>query len=142
MKKKYTEEYFMKIALNQAKKALKNGDVPIGTIIVKKNKIIARAYNKIEKDNNSTKHAELIAISKASKKNKNWRLDECTLYTTMEPCIMCAGAILNSRIKSVVYGTKNNKNDSKKILNSIEITENICQKECEEILKVFFKKIR
>ena len=92
-------EYYMKIAIKQANKALKYNEVPVGAIIVKNNKIIAKAYNKKEKSNDSTKHAEIIAISKACKKFKNWRLDDCILYVTMEPCMMCSGAIEQSRIK-------------------------------------------
>jgi tRNA(adenine34) deaminase len=83
--------------------------VPVGAVIVKNNKIISKAYNKKEKTKNVTKHAEIIAISKACKKIKNWRLDECEIYVTMEPCMMCCGAIEQSRIKKIIYGVKNEK---------------------------------
>ena len=136
------DEYYMSIAIKLAQKANKSGDVPVGTVIVKNNKIIAKAYNKIEKLKDSTKHAEMIAISKASKKNKSWRLDECTLYTTMEPCLMCCGAIQKSRIKKVVYGIKNENHGYSKILKKIQIQEGICEKEIKKIVQKFFKKIR
>ena len=86
-------EKYMKIALKQAEKALKYNEVPVGCVIVKNNKIIAKAYNKKEKTKNVIQHAEIIAISKACKKIKNWRLDNCEIYITMEPCMMCSGAI-------------------------------------------------
>jgi len=94
---------FVKETIKEAKKALDNGEVPVGAIIVCDNKIIARGYNSKEKDNNVLKHAELSAISKASKKNKDWRLNECVIYTTLFPCPMCASAIQQSRLKKVFY---------------------------------------
>ena len=100
-------EYYMKMALNLAKKALKYNEVPVGAIIVKDGKIIAKAYNKKEKTHNVTKHAEIIVISKACRKLKNWRLENCEIYVTMEPCMMCSGAIEQSRLKKIVYGVKN-----------------------------------
>ena len=98
------DEYYMNLALIQAKKAQKNKEVPVGAIIVKNNKIISKAYNKKEKKKNSIYHAEIIAISKACKKKKNWRLNNCSIYSTLEPCPMCASAIEQSRIKQVIYG--------------------------------------
>lgn len=135
-------EYYMTLALKEAKKALKNKEVPVGTVIVKKNKIIAKAHNKKEKKRDATKHAEIIAISKACKKNKNWRLDDCIIYTTMEPCMMCSGAILQTRIKKIVYGVKNKNYGCSDKLKNVEIISNICEKECKKIIQTFFQKKR
>ena len=103
------DNYFMDLAFKEAKKAFKKNEIPVGCIIVKNNKIISRAYNKKEKNNKTIDHAEIIAITKANKKIKNWRLDNCIMYVTMEPCMMCCGAIEQSRIKKVIYGCKNDK---------------------------------
>ena len=97
---------FMKEAYKEALKALKYDEVPVGAIIVKDNKIIAKAHNKKESKNLAINHAEIIAITKASKKLNTWHLDDCTMYVTLEPCPMCAGALIQSRIKKVVYGAK------------------------------------
>ena len=102
-------EKYMNIAIKQAEKAYKKNEVPIGAVIVKNNKIIAKAYNKKEKTKTVTKHAEIIAIEKACKKLKTWHLNDCELYTTVEPCLMCSGAIIQSRIKKVYCATKNEK---------------------------------
>lgn len=99
----------MNIALKEAKKALKYGDIPIGAIIVQNNKIVSKAHNEKEKKKISTKHAEIIAIEKACKKLKTWHLDDCDLYVTLEPCLMCCGAIIQSRIKNVYYSTESKK---------------------------------
>lgn len=135
-------EYYMKLAIKQAKKALKYNEVPVGTIIVKNNKIISKAFNKREKKYDVTKHAEMIAISKACKKIKNWRLDDCEIYVTMEPCMMCSGAIEQSRIKKIVYGVKNENYGCTDKLKNIEIIPHICEKECREMVQTFFKKRR
>ena len=135
-------EKYMKIALKQAKKALKYNEVPVGCIITKNNKIIAKAYNKKEKTKNVIKHAEIIAISKACKKLKNWRLDDCEIYITMEPCMMCSGAIEQSRIKKIIYGVKNENYGYTKNLKNIEIISQICEEECKKIVQMFFKKRR
>ena len=139
---------YMIEALKEAKKAFELGEVPIGAIIVKDNKIISRAFNKKESSNLATSHAEILAINKACKKLNNWRLLDCTLYVTVEPCLMCCGAIIQSRIKKVVYGTSNEyygavesiDNTLKKY--NIEVENNILQNECSYILKEFFKKRR
>ena len=102
-------EYYMKIAIKEANKAFKINEVPVGAVIVKNKKIIAKAYNKREKTKNVINHAEIIAITKACKKIKNWRLDDCEIYITMEPCMMCSGAIQQSRIKKIIYGVKDEK---------------------------------
>lgn len=102
----HTDKYFMNQAYKEAMKALCIDEVPVGAVIVKDNKIIARAHNLKETLNLSTAHAEILAINKASKKLKTWHLDDCIMYVTLEPCVMCAGAIIQSRIKKVVYGAK------------------------------------
>jgi len=135
-------EYYMKLAIQQAKKAYKYEEVPVGAVIVKNNKIIAKAYNKKEKTKNVAKHAEIIAISKACKKLKNWRLDDCEIYVTMEPCMMCCGAIEQSRIKKIIYGAKNENYGSTELLKNIEIISQVCEKECRELVQSFFKKRR
>ena len=110
----YNEKY-MEIALNEAVKAFKKGEVPVGAVIVKNNKIISKAYNKIEKNNDATAHAEIIAIKKASKKIKNWRLNGCDLYVTLYPCDMCLGAIIQSRIDNIYYILDKNNNIKKNV---------------------------
>ena len=96
-------EKYMSLALKEAKKASMNGDIPVGCVIIKNDKVIAKSYNKKEKHNNAIKHAEIDAISKACRKLKTWHLDDCILYTTMEPCTMCTGAIIQSRIKKIYF---------------------------------------
>ena len=135
-------EYYMQLAIKEAKKALKHGEVPVGAVIVKNNKLISRGYNKKEKTKNVTKHAEMIAISKACKKIKNWRLDDCEIYITMEPCMMCSGAIEQSRIKKIIYGTKNANYGYTHNLKKIKIVSNIYENECKELIQSFFKKRR
>lgn len=135
-------EKYMKLALKEAKKALKYNEVPVGAVIVKNNKVISKAYNLKEKKKNVIKHAEVIAISKACKKMKNWRLDDCIIYTTMEPCMMCCGAIQQSRIKKIVYGTPNENYGFTNNLSNIKIISQICEKECRDLVQSFFKKRR
>lgn len=135
-------DYYMKMALKQAKKAKKNNEIPVGAVIVKNNKIISQGYNKKEKQKNVILHAEIIAITKACKKIKNWRLDDCEIYVTMEPCMMCCGAIEQSRIKKVVYGIKNEKFGYTSKLKKIKIINGVCEKECKNIIQSFFKNKR
>lgn len=146
-----TQKY-MKEALKQAQKAYEKGEIPVGAIIVKQNKIIARAYNEKETKQDTTKHAEIIAIQKASKKLKTWRLTDCEMYVTLEPCSMCAGALIQARLKKVYIGTMDKKTGScGSVLNlledytfnhKVEIETGIIQKECEDLLKKFFKELR
>ena len=146
------EEKYMKEALRQAKKAEKLGEVPIGCVIVKDGKIIARGYNRRNTDKNTLAHAELQAIRKASKAVGDWRLEECTMYITLEPCQMCAGAIVQARIPRVVIGCRSPKAGcAGSILNllnvpafnhQVELTEGILQEECSTLLKEFFRKLR
>ena len=112
-------EKYMIVAIEEAKKALSLNEVPVGAVIVYQDKIIARAYNKKEKLNCATKHAEILAIEKASKKIGNWRLSDCDLYVTLEPCPMCASAIVQSRIKNVYAGITSNDIKNAKIINEI-----------------------
>ncbi len=139
---------FMIEALKEAKKAYKKNEVPIGAVIVKNDKIIARAYNKKEKSNIATQHAEILAIDKACRKVKNWRLNDCTIYVTVEPCIMCCGAIIQSRIKKIVYGISNKNYGGVESIatvldkTNISIEKGIMQNECLAILKKFFNKKR
>lgn len=146
------KEYFMKEALKEAQKAYKKLEVPVGVVIVKENKIISRAHNQKEERNSPIKHAEIIAIEKACKKLKNWRLNNCQMYVTLEPCPMCAGAIVNSRIEKVYIGTPDLKSGAcgskLNILQKcdleteVEVEMNLLQQDCQNILKDFFKKIR
>ena len=135
------DQKYMEIALKEAYKALKHNEVPVGAIIVKDGKIIAKAYNKREKTNDVTKHAEMIAISKACKKLKNWRLEDCTMYVTMEPCMMCCGAIEQSRISKIVYGTRNENFGNIEKINVKNIFQE-CEEECKKIVCDFFKNKR
>lgn len=133
--------YFMREALNEASKAYSLEDVPIGCVIVMEGKIIARAYNRKEIDGIATYHAEVLAINEACKKLGNWYLDKCVLYTTVEPCMMCTGAIIQSRIFKVVYGTSNQSFGylSKLKSSKIEICSGVLEDECSSILSDFFK---
>ena len=146
------EEKFMKLALKEAKKAYDKGEVPVGAVIVKNGEVISRAHNLKEIKNDTTNHAELLAIKKASKKLNSWRLTDCEMYVTLEPCAMCAGALIQSRIKKVYIGTMDLKTGAcGSVLNlledytfnhKVEIEKGIMQQECEKILKDFFKMLR
>ena len=146
------DEKFMKEAIRQAKKAYAIEEVPIGCIIVYQNKVIGRGYNRRTIDKNTLAHAEMQAIRKASKKVNDWRLEDCTLYVTLEPCQMCAGAIVQSRIKRVVIGCMNPKAGCAGSVidllqmdafnHQVEKTIGICEEECSNMLKNFFKELR
>lgn len=147
-----TDEKFMKAAIKQAKKAYAIDEVPIGCVIVQDGKIIARGYNRRNTDKNALAHAELAAIRKASKKTGDWRLEDCTLYVTLEPCQMCAGAIVQSRMQRVVIATMNAKAGcAGSILNllqmqefnhQVEITRGVLEEECSTMLSQFFRELR
>lgn len=152
-RKKLTEdEKYMKQAITQAKKAEKIGEVPIGCVIVYEGKIIARGYNRRTTDKNTLSHAELIAIKKAAKVLGDWRLEGCTMYVTLEPCQMCAGACVQSRIDRVVIGCMSPKSGcAGSILNllqvdafnhKVEITNNVLEKQCSTMLSEFFSNLR
>ena len=146
------KEFYMNQALNQAKQALKLEEVPVGAIIVKDGEIIAKAHNIKETKQDATKHAEILAIQKACKKLGVWRLTGCEMYVTLEPCTMCAGALIQSRIDKLYIGTMDSKTGAcGSVLNvledypfnhKIEVENNILQKDCEKILKDFFKELR
>lgn len=146
------DEKFMKEALKQAKKAYDLGEVPIGCVIVYNDKIISRAYNKRNTKKSTLSHAELLAIEKASKVMGDWRLEDSTMYITLEPCQMCAGAIVQARIKRVVLGSMNPKAGcAGSILNllqmeqfnhQVEITNNVLELECTDLLQKFFRELR
>lgn len=145
------KEKFMEQALKEAKKARSKEEVPIGAIIVKDGKVISRGHNLRECSQNSLKHAEIIAIDKACKKLNNFRLEECDLYVTVEPCLMCSGAIVQSRIRKVYFGTRDEKYGAVtsvakafdiKSNHSVAFEEGICKEECEKLIKEFFKELR
>lgn len=145
-------EEFMEMALKEAKKAYKQGEVPVGAVIVKNGKVISKAYNKTKQKKNATAHAEILAIDGACKKLKNERLIDTEMYITLEPCAMCAGAIVQARIPKVIIGTRDFKSGAANtVLNVLEneklnhragFTFGILEKECSEILKTFFKELR
>ncbi len=147
-----TDEKYMKEAIRQAKKAWKMEEVPIGCVIVHEGKIIGRGYNRRTTDKNPLAHAELAAIKKASKKMGDWRLEDCILYVTLEPCQMCSGAIVQARVKRVVIGCMNPKAGcAGSILNllqverfnhQVEITSGVLEAECSQMMKGFFKELR
>ena len=146
------KEKYMKEALKEAKKAYVKLEVPVGAIIVRDGKIIAKAHNNKEEKNDTTKHAEIIAIQKASKKLNSWRLTDCEMYVTLEPCSMCAGALIQARIKKVYIGTMDEKTgacgsvlnllEDYKFNHKVEVERGICKNDCEKILKDFFKELR
>ena len=147
-----TDEKYMKEALRQAKKAAALGEVPIGCVIVYEDKIIGRGYNRRNTDKSTLSHAEITAIRKASRVIGDWRLEDCTLYVTLEPCQMCSGAIIQARIPRVVMGCRNPKAGcGGSVLNILQepafnhqaqITEGILEEECSKMLTDFFKELR
>ena len=153
MRKKMSEdEKFMKEALRQAKKAYAMEETPIGCVLVHEGKIIARGYNKRNKKKNTLAHAEIIVIDKASRVLGDWRLEECTMYVTLEPCPMCAGAIVQARIPKVVIGSMNPKAGcAGSVLNllqmqqfnhQVEITRGVLEETCSSMLSAFFRELR
>lgn len=148
----YNHQKFMKKAILEAKKAEALGEVPIGCVIVREGKIIARGYNKRKTAKNTLSHAELIAIDKACKKTGDWRLEDCVLYVTLEPCQMCAGAIVQARIPLVVQGCKNEKAgcagsiidlfNVDKFNHKVELIEGVLEEECSTMLTSFFRSLR
>lgn len=145
------QEKYMKQAIKEAQKAYQKEEIPVGAIIVKEGKIIARAHNQKETKQDTTKHAEIIAIQKASKKIGAWRLENCEMYVTLEPCTMCMGAIINARIKKIYIGTTDEKTGAcgsfidlsqYKYNHKVEIEKGILKEQCEYILKDFFKELR
>ncbi len=146
-----TDEKYMRIALEEAKKAFQKGEIPVGAVIVKGEKIIAAAHNTREMENNVLGHAEINAIKKAAESLKNWKLDDCEIYITLEPCPMCAGAIISSRIKRVVFGAYDEKQgclgsvcdlSAMKFAKTPYIKSGVLKNECESILINFFGHLR
>lgn len=147
-----SKEKYMEEALKEATKAYNKGEIPVGAIIVKDDKIVARAHNRKEEKKDTTKHAEILAIQKASKKLDAWRLQDCEMYVTLEPCSMCAGALIQARIKKVYIGTMDEKTgacgsvlnllDDYKFNHIVEVETGILKENCKKLLKDFFKTLR
>lgn len=145
-----TDEEFMAQAIKEAQKALKRGEVPIGAVIILDGKIIAKGFNRREKTKDCTAHAEIVALKKACKKIRNWRLNDCTIYVTKEPCLMCYGAILNARVNRLVYGFGDDKLpeavreqivEEKPILNhKLKVTSGVLESDCKNIFNLLFKR--
>ncbi|MDP2364693.1 MAG: tRNA adenosine(34) deaminase TadA [Ignavibacteria bacterium] len=143
---------FMYAALQEAERAFEDDEVPVGAVVVHKNKIIGRGYNQIEKLKDATAHAEMIALTSASNHLGNWRLNECAIYVTLEPCIMCTGALLSSRISELYFGANDikfgacgsiyNLAEESKVNHTIKVYGGILAKESEDLLKSFFNKKR
>lgn len=146
------DEKYMRAAIREAKKAYALGEVPIGCVIVQNGKVIARGYNRRNTDKNTLAHAELAAIKKASKKTGDWRLEDCTMYVTLEPCQMCAGAIVQCRLQKVVIACMNPKAGcAGSVLNllqmaefnhQVEVEKGVLEEECSTMLSQFFKELR
>ncbi|MDO5127129.1 MAG: tRNA adenosine(34) deaminase TadA [Eubacteriales bacterium] len=146
------DKRYMRQAITQAKKAWNNQDVPIGCVIVYQGKVIARGYNRRNADKTTLAHAEILAIKKASKVIGDWRLEDCTMYVTLEPCQMCAGAIVQARIPRVVIGCMNPKAgcagsilnllDIKEFNHQVEVTRGVLEQDCSNMLKDFFAQLR
>lgn len=146
------EEKYMREAIKQARKAYDIDEVPIGCVIVYEDKIIARGYNKRNSKKNTLAHAELLAINKASRKLGDWRLEECEMYITLEPCQMCAGAIVQARIPKVIIGSQNPKAgcagsvinllQMKAFNHQVDVTYDVLREECSEMLRQFFREMR
>lgn len=146
-----SDEYYMGLALEEAQLAFDKGEVPIGAIIVCDEEVISRTHNLREISNRAIGHAEILAIDEANKKLDSWRLDSCTLYVTIEPCPMCAGAIIQSRIKRIVYGSKDLKAGvHQSVFNlfeypfnhQVEVVSGVLENDCREIIQTFFKSLR
>lgn len=147
-----TDEKYMKEALKQAKKAFDIGEVPVGAVVVYDGKIIGRGYNRRNTDKVALAHAEITAIKKAAKYMGDWRLEGCTIYVTLEPCPMCAGAIVQSRLDRCVFSCRSDKAgcagslinllDMKELNHRVEITTGILEEDCRELLQLFFRELR
>jgi tRNA(adenine34) deaminase len=146
------DKFFMNRALDEAYEAYKLDEVPIGAVIVKDGKVIGKGYNRKEVSLDTTNHAEIMAIREASKNLKNWRLTDCTMYVTVEPCPMCAGAIVNSRISELVIGAMDPKGgacgslynivEDHRLNHRVEVRRGVLEEECSNIMKDFFHKLR
>ena len=147
-----SDDYYMTLALKQAAIAYHEGEVPIGAVIVHNDQVVGRAYNQVETLKDATAHAEILAITQAAAKLENWRLNDCTLYVTKEPCPMCSGALVNSRIKKVVFGLPDPKgggcggafsiNDHDGLLHKVEVVSGVRADDCQAMIQSFFKERR
>lgn len=148
----HSHQFFMKQALKEAQKAMMKDEVPIGAVIVVNDQVVARGHNLREETNDPTAHAEIVAIRKLTKKKQSWRLEDAKIYVTIEPCSMCAGAILWTRMQAIVYGAKDEKGgacgtcynlfDQKGLNHTLEIVAGVREAECRDIVQEFFKKKR
>lgn len=139
-------------ALQEAEKALFNNEVPVGAVVVKNNKIIGRGYNQVEKLKDATAHAEMIAITSATNHLKDWRLMDCSIFVTLEPCVMCTGALINSRIKSLYFGAGDSKfgacgsiynlPEENRLNHKIEVYSGVLESESKQLIQSFFSKLR
>lgn len=146
------DQQFMKLAMDVAAVAEENGDVPIGAVIVYKNQIIAKAYNQREQLKDPTAHAEIIALTQAAAAKESWRLDGCTMYVTLEPCPMCAGALVLARIDRLVYGCQDPKTGAcsslynivqdERLNHRLDVTKGVLENQCSQLLQNFFQKRR
>ena len=146
------DEFYMLAAIKEANKAFAKDEIPVGGVAVSDGKIITRGHNLRERKNNPISHCEMLLIEKAAKKLKNWRLNDITIYVTLEPCIMCIGAMLQARVKRLVYGADDFKGGAvkslyrlaadKRLNHQIEVTSGVLADKCGEILSAFFKKLR
>lgn len=147
-----THKKWMKYAFLEALKAYEKNEIPVGAVVIHENKIIGKGHNLIEILNDATAHAEMIAITAASESLESWRLDNCILYVTLEPCVMCTGAIINSRIKKVIYGISDNKagacdslyhlGEDGRLNHNFEILSGVMEGEIKNLMNIFFKKLR
>jgi tRNA(adenine34) deaminase len=148
----HSDDEFMREALKEARKAAKKSEVPVGAVVVNNGKVIGRGHNLTEKKQSALTHAEMMALSQASKKLKSWRLIDCDLYVTLEPCTMCAGAIVLSRVRNLVYGTTDPKAgavlstarvmENEKLNHRVKVISGILKEECSGVLTAFFKEVR
>ncbi len=148
----FDDNYFMKKALMQAEIAYEENEIPIGAIAVKDEQIIAKAYNQVEKLKDATAHAEILLITQVAAALNNWRLEDIDIYVTKEPCAMCAGAMVNSRVKRVIYGMGDSKSGAagsalnitgfSGMLHNVEVTGGVLENECKVLIQSFFNKIR
>ena len=148
----YDDIYFMRLALEEAEIAFKEGEVPVGAVLVKSDKVIVKSRNQRETSKDPTGHAEIIVLRYGSRENNNWRLTDTTLYVTKEPCIMCAGAMVNARLGRLVYGCRDEKGGAvdslyhvlsdKRLNHQVEVVSGVLEEECASILKKFFQNRR